>query len=72
MPLYEYKCECGKTFDAMQGMDEDKLKLCLNNCKEPQKVTRLISKPMILSDDIGRGFKRMKDKDYYKELDIDK
>jgi len=34
-------------------------------------LTRLIGKPAIFSDDIGRGHKRMKDKDLYKELDIE-
>jgi putative FmdB family regulatory protein len=71
MPLYEYKCECGKTFDAIQGMNEEKLELCQNGCDEPKKVQRLIGKPMILSDDIGRGVRRMTDKKLYKELDIE-
>ena len=35
------------------------------------KVKRLISSPTIISDDIGRGVKRMTDKKLYKELDID-
>ena len=35
------------------------------------KVQRLMGTPMILSDDIGRGSKRMTDKHLYKELDID-
>ena len=67
MPLYEYKCDCGKTFDALQGMTEPKLELCQNNCDNPKEVTRLLGTPLIISDDPGR----MPDKKLYKELDIE-
>ena len=71
MPIYEYKCSCGETFDIVQSMSEPKLTKCpeKHECEQKGTLQRLISKPMILSDDIGRGFKRMKDKDLYKELD---
>tara|TARA_Y100000004_G_C8688079_1_gene316264 strand:- start:191 stop:409 length:219 start_codon:yes stop_codon:yes gene_type:complete len=71
MPLYEYKCSCGETFDTVQTMREPKLTKCLeiNDCDKKGTLQRIIGKPLILSDDIGRGFKRMKDKDLYKELD---
>jgi|TARA_R100000482_G_C5045357_1_gene110215 putative FmdB family regulatory protein len=75
MPIYEYKCSCGATFDTVQGMNEPKLTKCnkkIHDCKQDGTLTRLISKPLILSDDIGRGSKRMTDRDLYKELDIDK
>tara|TARA_R110000868_G_scaffold406054_2_gene686138 strand:- start:31 stop:237 length:207 start_codon:yes stop_codon:yes gene_type:complete len=67
MPLYEYKCECGKTFDAIQGINEDKLTLCRNMCKEPKKVRRLISKSTFIINGAGS----MPDRKLYKELDID-
>jgi putative FmdB family regulatory protein len=74
MPIYEYKCTCGKQFETIQGMNDEKLVKCnknVHNCNEDGTLTRLISKPTIFSDDIGRGHKRMKDKDLYKELDIE-
>jgi putative FmdB family regulatory protein len=75
MPIYEYKCSCGARFDTVQGINEPKLKKCdknVYNCESNGTLTRLISKPVIFSDDIGRGSKRMTDRDLYKELDIDK
>lgn len=74
MPIYEYKCSCGARFDTVQGINEPKLTKCNKNvhdCKSNGTLTRLISAPTIFSDDIGRGHKRMKDKDLYKELDIE-
>jgi putative FmdB family regulatory protein len=74
MPIYEYKCSCGERFDTVQGINEPKLTKCNNNvykCESNGTLERLISAPTILSDDIGRGHKRMKDKDLYKELDIE-
>jgi putative FmdB family regulatory protein len=74
MPIYEYKCSCGKQFDTIQRINDEKLVKCtknIHNCDEKGKLTRLISKPMIISDDIGRGFKRMTDDKIRKELDID-
>jgi len=55
-------------------MKEEKLVKCnpnIHDCKEEGKLTRLISSPMIISDDIGRGTKRMTDEHLRKELDID-
>ena len=55
-------------------MSEPKLTKCdpsIHDCKEDGKVTRLIGRPMIISDDIGRGTKRMTDKHLHKELDIE-
>lgn len=71
MPLYEYKCDCGEIFEVHQGFNDKKLKKCsdVQDCNGEKSVHRIIGKPLILSDDIGRGFKRMKDKDLYKELD---
>jgi len=74
MPIYDYKCSCGKQFEIKQSMSEPKLTKCdpsIHDCKDDGKVTRLIGRPMIISDDIGRGTKRMTDKHLYKELDID-
>ena len=74
MPLYDYKCSCGKQFETLQGMHDDKLTTCnqsIQECEGNGTLTRLIGKPAIFSDDIGRGHKRMKDKDLYKELDIE-
>lgn len=55
-------------------MQDDKLTTCnqsIQECEGNGTLTRLIGKPAIFSDDIGRGHKRMKDKDLYKELDIE-
>jgi|TARA_B100000900_G_scaffold265410_1_gene226416 putative FmdB family regulatory protein len=75
MPLYDYKCDCGKEFEVQQSITAEKYKDCSEvgyfDCDKPNKLKRLIGKPAIFSDDIGRGHKRMKDKDLYKELDIE-
>jgi len=75
MPLYDYKCECGKEFEVNQPMSAEKYTDCSEvgnlDCDQPNKLKRLIGNPTIFSDDIGRGHKRMKDKDLYKELDIE-
>jgi len=67
MPTYEYLCSCGEHFDCHQGFNDKKLTKCF--CEKKKKVKRLISKPMIISDDVGRGVKRMTDRKLYKELD---
>ena len=69
MPLYDYKCECEKEFECFQQFHDKKLKQCL--CEKKGNVKRLISKPTIISDDVGRRTKRMTDKELYKELDIE-
>ena len=69
MPIYDYKCECGKDFEHFQPFNEKKISRCL--CDSPKKVKRLFSVPTIISDDVGRGTKRMPDKKLYKELDIE-
>ena len=70
MPNYDYVCECGTKFAIYQKFDDKKLDLCnKDNCDDKKPVKRLMGTPMILSDDIGRGQKRIKDKDLYKELD---
>lgn len=28
MPIYEYECECGKVFDAIQGINDEPLTVC--------------------------------------------
>ena len=74
MPIYEYKCSCGVTFDTVQSMSEPKLTKCnknIHDCKENGTLTRLISKPTIISDDIGRGTKKMSDAKIRKELNTD-
>jgi len=74
MPIYEYKCSCGKRFDTVQSMTEPKLTKCnknIHDCNEDGTLTRLISKPTIISDDIGRGTKKMSDKHIRKELSTD-
>lgn len=71
MPRYDYQCSCGERFEVEHGFN-DVLKKCpqkVLRCKGGGKLQKLISKPMIISDDIGRGTKRMSDKDLYKELD---
>ena len=68
MPIYEYLCDCGEIFEVVQSMNDEKIKKCNQKCDNPQKVQRLLGKPAIFSDDIGRGHKRMKDKELYKEL----
>ena len=55
-------------------MNEEKLVKCnqsIQDCEGNGTLKRLIGKPAIFSDDIGRGHKRMKDKDLYKALDIE-
>ena len=74
MPVYDYKCSCGKQFEVQQRMNDEKLTQCnqdFSGCSENGKLTRLIGRPTIFSDDIGRGHKRMKDNDLYKELDME-
>ena len=74
MPNYDYKCECGKLYTIYQRMADEKFTHCKdfdNKCKDNHKVTRLLGTPMIISDDIGRGTKRMTDKKLYKELEIE-
>lgn len=78
MPNYDYKCECGEIYNVFQSMAEPKLKTCkeintsiTQDCKADHKLQRLVGKPMIISDDVGRGVRRMTDKKLYKELDID-
>jgi|TARA_B100001939_G_scaffold348233_1_gene374590 putative FmdB family regulatory protein len=74
MPTYEYICSCGEKFTEVQRFNDAKLKKCdqkVLRCKGNGELTRLMGKPLIISDDIGRGTKKMKDKDLYKELDID-
>jgi len=70
MPIYEYLCDCGEIFEVVQSINDKKFKKCsdVQDCNGNKRVQRLISKPTIFSDDIGRGHKRMKDKDLYKEL----
>ena len=70
MPIYEYLCDCGEKFEVVQSMNDEKIKKCsdVQDCKGNKKVQRLLGKPAIFSDDIGRGHKRMKDKELYKEL----
>ena len=75
MPIYEYmlQCDCKKIIDTVMSV-ENRNKSIKHNCSECQievKAKRVFSKPLILSDDIGRGAKRMTDKDLYKELDVD-
>ena len=74
MPIYEYKCSCGYRFETIQSMSEPKLTECnpkMHDCSENGTLTRLISKPTIISDDIGRGTKKMSDKQIREELKTD-
>ena len=75
MPLYDYKCKCGKEFEVHQPIKAEKFKDCAEvgyfECDKPNQLQRLVGKPTIFSDDIGRGTRRMKDKDLYKELEIE-
>jgi putative FmdB family regulatory protein len=36
MPIYEYRCERGHTFEVMQGISEDPLTTC-STCEAPVK-----------------------------------
>ena len=65
MPLYDYKCDCGKEFECFQQFHDKKLKQCL--CEKKGNVKRLISKPIIQVIEKGT----MTDKKLYKELDIE-
>ena len=74
MPVYEYKCSFGKQFDTILSIHEEKLvkgNKKIQDCNQDGTLKRLISAPAIFSDDIGRGHERMKDKDLYKELEIE-
>ena len=75
MPRYDYKCDCGKEFEVVQKMTDEKYKDCSEvgyfDCDKPNKLKRISGMFTIFSDDRGRGVKRMKDKDLYKELDIE-
>ena len=74
MPNYDYKCDCGKMFTVYQSMSDKKYTNCkqiAETCAKKHKVQRLLGTPMIISDDIGRGTKRMTDKKLYKELEIE-
>jgi len=71
MPIYEYKCDCGVTFETIQSMNDPKLVQCnpkVHSCDNKGNLRRLISKPLIQMNDRGT----MTDKKLYKELDIDK
>lgn len=69
MPLYEYKCACGKEFDYIQSIHDDKLKKCPTDfeCSSKLKVKRLISKSTFIINERGT----MTDTKLRKELDID-
>ena len=69
MPLYEYKCACGKEFEYIQSINADKLKNCPTEfaCSDKKGVERLISKSTFIINDKGT----MTDRKLYKELDID-
>ncbi len=75
MPIYEYmlQCDCKKTIDTVMSVEKrnEPVKHNCSECKTEVEARRVFSKPLILSDDIGRGAKRMTDKDLYKELDVD-
>ena len=50
MPIYDYKCSCGKQFEIQQRMDDSKLTKCerdIHGCPQDGKLTRLISRPVI-------------------------
>ena len=72
MPLYEYKCECGKILDQVQLMMDPKLKSCKEldldpKCDQDKKIKRLISRSEFQI--INRS--TMTDRKLYKELDIE-
>jgi putative FmdB family regulatory protein len=69
MPLYEYKCECGKEFEYIQSINADKLKKCPIDfeCNSKRSVKRLISKSTFIINERGT----MTDTKLRKELDID-
>ena len=52
MPIYEYKCSCGKEFETIQRMNDDKLEVCNKDvleCEGDGELTRLINKPGLCS-----------------------
>lgn len=75
MPIYEYmlQCDCKKTIDTVMSVEKrnEPIKHNCRECELEVKATRVFSKPLIISDDIGRGTHRMTDRKLYKELDID-
>tara|TARA_R100001510_G_C7656692_1_gene217033 strand:+ start:8284 stop:8511 length:228 start_codon:yes stop_codon:yes gene_type:complete len=75
MPIYEYitQCDCQKRIETVTSVKDRNNPIEHNcvKCNKKVEAHRIFSSPLILSDDIGRGFKRMKDKDLYKELDMD-
>lgn len=52
MPIYEYKCECGKEFETHQPIKDEKFKDCSEvgyfECDKPNKLQRLVSRPTLL------------------------
>ena len=75
MPIYEYiaQCDCKKRIETVMSVKNrnNPIQHNCNDCDKEVEAHRIFSKPLILSDDIGRGFKRMKDTDLYKELDME-
>ena len=52
MPIYEYKCDCGKEFEVHQSIQAEKFKDCSEvgyfECNKPNKLQRLVSRPTLL------------------------
>jgi putative FmdB family regulatory protein len=51
MPIYEYRCEQGHTFDVMQRMSDDPVRIC-QTCAAP--VARVLHPPAVHFQ--GSGF----------------
>jgi len=45
MPLYEYQCECGKTFEEIQKFSDEPLIFC--NCPDKKSVRKLMGSPSL-------------------------
>ena len=65
MPIYDYKCKCGKIFEHLQSYQHDDLKVC--PCDKKKKVKRMMGRANFRI--ITRG--SLTDKKLYKELEID-
>lgn len=55
-PLYEYKCTCGKFWEARHTIDERDEEACAACGEKPKRVLSLTAKPVVYeyySDNLG-------------------
>ena len=67
MPIYEYRCEQGHTFEVMQRMTDDPLERCEEHGTPVQRVFHPVAVHFkgsgFYSTDYGKGKKKAKEKD---------